>query len=212
MLTPQASTHAKEPADDICELRSRLRRIYGQTNVSGNAMTHQGDQIFTGPVQMTSRESRFSPGIAASVLLESLSFEARDSRFQDISVAHRNTFLWALKAHDDPLSPYGAFHTWLREPQSPLFWIKGKPGVGKSTLMRLLASSALTRQCLAERIGKLRLVIAKCFLWNPGPNHQSSLSGLLRSLLYEVLIQCTELCPAACSRRWGMIEAGLDLD
>jgi hypothetical protein len=86
------------------------------------------------------------------------------------------------------------FLHWLRE-ENGVFHISGKPGSGKSTLMKLLLRGERTKQELKEWAGGSQLVFAHFFFWLSGERLQHSLEGLYRSILFETLIQCPELIP-----------------
>ncbi|KAK8112899.1 hypothetical protein PG984_013425 [Apiospora sp. TS-2023a] len=65
--------------------------------------------------------------------LDSLRFEQMDVRYMSIKKAHRETCQWFLSDPD--------YISWDGSPEHKskrLLWIKGKPGAGKSTLMKLL--------------------------------------------------------------------------
>src|ERR1700692_725725 len=60
-------------------------------------------------------------------------------REESIEKAYEGTFEWFLadKRTGQQGSEYPMFSEWLRGPKS-LFWLSGKAGSGKSTLMRLI--------------------------------------------------------------------------
>jgi hypothetical protein len=76
---------------------------------------------------------------------------------------------------------------WFSTDES-LFWINGKPGSGKSSLMSFLANDERTLQELDSWSGQRPVHIIKFFFWRPGSPLQRSVSGLLRSLLYQTLM------------------------
>jgi hypothetical protein len=76
---------------------------------------------------------------------------------------------------------------WFSTDES-LFWINGKPGSGKSSLMSFLANDERTLQALDSWSGQRSVHIIKFFFWRPGSPLQRSVSGLLRSLLYQTLM------------------------
>lgn len=110
-------------------------------------------------------------------LLDTLQFEQMDFRHSKIHEAHPKTFEWVFT---------NEFSSWL-ESSEPLFWISGKPGSGKSTLMKYLVSSPDTSKKLRQ--WSENHVIASYFFWINGTAMQRSQEGLLRSLLYDVLRQ-----------------------
>jgi hypothetical protein len=90
---------------------------------------------------------------------------------------------------------------WL-EAETKLFWISGKPGSGKSTLMKYIVEQPRTRTALQQWAGTRRLVIASYFFWTNGSPIQRSQEGLLRSVLFNILRKTPNLIPAALSQRW----------
>ncbi|KAH7233732.1 hypothetical protein IWW34DRAFT_906212 [Fusarium oxysporum f. sp. albedinis] len=76
------------------------------------------------------------------------------------------------------------FIDWLKSDRS-VYWISGKPGSGKSTLMKFLISDSRTPDALKEW-NKDAIIIAH-FFWKPGSMMQHSFKGLLCSLLRLIL-------------------------
>jgi hypothetical protein len=74
-----------------------------------------------------------------------------------------------------------------------VFWVTGKPGAGKSTLMKYLAHHSSLKQHLQIWAGTEKLVIAEYYFWKAGSLLQRSTCGLLRSLLYQILRQRRDL-------------------
>ena len=134
-------------------------------------------------------------------ILKSLRFKAMHVRHGNIVNAHPETFDWVFdNAHSRENSTI-KFQDWL-ECQSGLYWIVGKAGSGKSTLMKFLYQDRRTRSLLQKWAAERKLVMAKFFFWNAGTVMQKSQEGLLQSLLYEVLRQCPEFLSKVCSSRW----------
>ncbi|KAI1359441.1 hypothetical protein F5Y08DRAFT_79679 [Xylaria arbuscula] len=121
-----------------------------------------------------------------SAFLKSLYYDAIQYRHDNIDEAHAKTFGWVLS------SKSSTFVEWLRN-DGNLFWIQGKAGSGKSTLVKFLYQSREMRRHLCSWAGTKQLVVAKYFFWNSGTTLQKSQEGLLRSLLFEILRACPEL-------------------
>ncbi|KAF6790389.1 hypothetical protein CSOJ01_14546, partial [Colletotrichum sojae] len=86
------------------------------------------------------------------------------------------------------------FVGWLRD-ENGLFYISGKPGSGKSTLMKSIANDSRTQHLLqgwAQDDGK-GLILVQFFFWNSDTELQQNIGGLYRSILWEVLKQRSEL-------------------
>ncbi|KAF3009659.1 hypothetical protein E8E13_007930 [Curvularia kusanoi] len=79
---------------------------------------------------------------------------------------------------------YGNFVEWL-ENTAPIFWISGKPGSGKSTLIRFLLSSDRTIDIL--RKSKPGAQIIASFIWSAGTPLQRSIKGLLCTILHSLI-------------------------
>lgn len=91
---------------------------------------------------------------------------------------------------------------WLENKTSEPFIVTGKPGSGKSTFMKFVASHEQTRLALADWAGDKKLLVARFYFWSSGSPLQRSQEGLLRCLLYQILSQAPEMIPIAVSRRW----------
>lgn len=88
------------------------------------------------------------------------------------------------------------------ESNGDLYWITGKPGSGKSTLMKFLYENPRTWQCLRSWHRRQPLVTAGFFFWNPGNQMQMSSMGLLQTLLFECLPQRRHLVSVTFPDRW----------
>ncbi|KAK6079567.1 hypothetical protein SCUP234_05736 [Seiridium cupressi] len=89
---------------------------------------------------------------------------------------------WKYNVNGTPR--YQGFCQWLLNEQQ-LFWISGKAGSGKSTLMRFLVDDGRTSVALNRaRPGNLML---HAFIWNPGTDMQKSEKGIMCTLLHQVL-------------------------
>ncbi|RWA06363.1 hypothetical protein EKO27_g8741 [Xylaria grammica] len=126
--------------------------------------------------------------------LESLYFSKIKARERKIESAHAKTFGWIFRSSVSDGSKTLSFAQWLREGFGT-FWIQGKAGSGKSTLMKFICSHTTTKGLLRVWAGSKRLITAKFFFWNAGTALQKSREGLLRSLLFEILRKCPELIP-----------------
>jgi hypothetical protein len=128
-------------------------------------------------------------------ILASLHFENLQDREAQIHEAYDKTFDWIFS---DGAS---TFRQWLAGGEST-FWICGKAGSGKSTLMKYLASHKTTSDLLQGWAGSERLVLAAHYFWSPGFEIQRSQTGLMQNLLFQILRQCPELIPIASQQRW----------
>ncbi|KAF7507899.1 hypothetical protein GJ744_009933 [Endocarpon pusillum] len=114
-------------------------------------------------------------------LLQSLQFDAMNNRRTQIDPPYSNTFEWVFKAKDSDVG--SSFRTWIQS-DKPVFWISGKPGSGKSTLMKYLSSDVPALERLST--GLLNCVVYSYFIWNSGSKIERSLRGMYCSLLHQI--------------------------
>lgn len=119
-------------------------------------------------------------------LLGKLSFDEMFDRQERVSNVFEGTFEWIYSEPRDPERPWDSFSSWLTQDRG-IYWITGKAGSGKSTLMRMLQSDARTHQLLRHWMQNDRLISSTFFFWNSGSNLQMSQEGLLRSILKQIL-------------------------
>ncbi len=139
--------------------------------------------------------------ISHTRLLESLFFPDIVAREQQISDAFEGTCRWIFDSSDDQESesrPWSDFRKWL-ETENGVYWISGKPGSGKSTLMKYILNSDCTSRLLADWEKGTDLIVISFFFWNPGMDLRKSCTGLLRSLLYQIATQWPALADLAVS-------------
>ncbi|KAK4152929.1 hypothetical protein C8A00DRAFT_34326 [Chaetomidium leptoderma] len=147
-------------------------------------------------------------------VLRSLNFSSRPVRHDNIPLAHEKTFRWILEPppdghedHDGSDRSKYRFLDWLRGGDG-IFWVSGKAGSGKSTLMKFLADHETTRATLEEWASPLKPLIATHYFWSAGTRMQKSHEGLLKTLLYEIFRACPVLIPATCPLRWRQTHPG----
>jgi hypothetical protein len=87
-------------------------------------------------------------------------------------------------------NPELGFEQWLRS-RTGLYWIKGKPASGKSTLMKMACGDTRTTAIL--KTGKHREAHAAFFFHGRGSQLQKSFAGLLQSILHQILSAVPEL-------------------
>jgi hypothetical protein len=122
-------------------------------------------------------------------LLDSLHFGNINQRQNAIRQHVRdygNTFNWLF----DPDETHG-FPDWLAS-GSDIYWISGKPGSGKSSLVDYildqLKSNAFFRYGLEHWASPDPLIMASFFFYNPaGDELQKGFEGLWRSLCFQIL-------------------------
>ncbi|KAI4267849.1 MAG: hypothetical protein L6R38_008066 [Xanthoria sp. 2 TBL-2021] len=141
--------------------------------------------------------SRDDNGLAIEeAILRSLRFSGMDLREKEIADPYGST----LSMVD--INPGSGFVRRLNYNEEPVFWIHGKPGSGKSTLMKCIAQEQRLRP-MGERWGDNPPLptITHFFSWS-GTAMPNSQTGFLRSLLYQLLLQRTELLPTLFAEFW----------
>lgn len=129
-------------------------------------------------------------------IIKSLHFKQIKERQSEIKEAHTATFEWIFQT-----STAVNFVPWLISGDG-IYWIAGKAGSGKSTLMKFLQNHAQTRANLRRWAGNRNLIVASHFFWSAGTTMQKSQNGLFRTLLCQILIQCPGVIPLVCGERW----------
>jgi hypothetical protein len=138
-------------------------------------------------------------------VLTTMHFPEIERRYEKITVAYQKTFNWVFHR------PQGAaewidFPQWARQDGSPLYWVTGKAGAGKSTLMRYIYDHPDTHVALKSWAADRPLMTAFFFFWNSGSAMQMSQEGLVRALLYQILSQAPELVSVVLPHR---VEVGV---
>jgi ankyrin repeat protein len=116
-----------------------------------------------------------------AILLRSLQFDQIDARYMDIKEAHGKTCTWILRS-----PTYLQWHDETKlEDNHGLLWIKGKPGTGKSTLMKSIMASV--RETMKGS------TVVSFFFNARGQELERSTLGMYRSLLLQLLVRYPSL-------------------
>ena len=127
-------------------------------------------------------------------ILDALHFRSIVERRTTISKAHQKTFEWIYDDRFSQTSPWDNLPEWLRTGRG-CYWINGKAGSGKSTLMKYVLENQRTTEALQQWSCSSELVVASFFFWYAGTPLQKSQVGLLRALLLDVLNRRPDLVP-----------------
>jgi hypothetical protein len=158
--------------------------------------------------------STFSTHLDRSVKLESkaqfcrktiafLRFPSMSDRQERICKNHRATFDWIFQDPSIIDKPWDDFVKWLSSDNSDsIYWITGKAGSGKSTLMRFISEDPRTTKHFKLWAKGNPLVIGSFFFWNSGTAMQMSRTGLMQSLLYQMLRDRPEHILKIFQTRW----------
>ncbi|CAG7555283.1 unnamed protein product [Fusarium equiseti] len=153
------------------------------------------------------------------LFISRLCYDTMQERELTIKDAHEGTFRWIFEENDTT-----GFKNWLVS-NGPLYWITGKPGSGKSTLMRYLLqpigesddgnqasiTASISPQSahgrcatyLKQWAGNEReLTVVSFHFWAVGAELQSSQEGLFRTMLVQLLRAHPEVVPMVAPLRW----------
>ncbi|KAJ4146220.1 hypothetical protein NW754_001684 [Fusarium falciforme] len=143
-------------------------------------------------------------------LLQSLKFERMEERKNQITENYPQTYRWILEGPDEesslsewttddeddskggfsprssPNGDWDSFVDWL-ESKCHIYWVSGKPGSGKSTLMKFISSNPKTKRLLGNWQSEVQ--IFSHYFWKAGSEMQQSLKGLLCSLMYQIFCE-----------------------
>ncbi|KAF9639552.1 hypothetical protein BFW01_g11358 [Lasiodiplodia theobromae] len=154
----------------------------------------------SGGVYALSSGNEFETGI-----LSALFFDATQNREDAIPDACKGSFEWIFQQPQSENRQWTSFSDWLREDSDQrIYWITGKAGAGKSTLMKFICHNQATRELCYEWAGNERLLHARFYSCDSSNTLQSSQEGLLRSLLYQVLRQDQHFAARAFPDQWEM--------
>ncbi|KAL3419726.1 hypothetical protein PVAG01_08224 [Phlyctema vagabunda] len=102
--------------------------------------------------------------------------------------------------------------THLIEHGTGFYWINGKAGSGKSTLMKYIQCQNATVEALKTWANGKELVVASFFFWRAGSSEQRTQNGMLRTLFFHILIQHMYLIPIIFPDLFRAISVGSQID
>lgn len=132
-------------------------------------------------------------------VLKSLDYDCRQLRHEQIKPAHEATFSWIYTTSSDTEAKRHRFLDWV-ETGDGFFWISGKAGAGKSTLMKFITSddNEHTKAALQTWADPCKAIVASHYFWSSGEELQRSYGGLWRSLLFDMFSQVPEMISVVC--------------
>ena len=167
-------------------------------NTSDQARVHIGHHNEYHDHRYYGDESQLSPAerqeAREDAILSSLSFANMNARERVIDSPCNDTFGWIF---DEQVIERESFYyqkqirnlmsRWLGH-EHGMFFIVGKAGSGKSTLMRFLAGHTKTRTLLERWAGRQDCDLRVCahYFWCSGSQLQCSQEGLWRSILHAI--------------------------
>ncbi|KAH6625586.1 hypothetical protein C7974DRAFT_377081 [Boeremia exigua] len=166
---PAQHRHTFQPNATAVDHVSAARPPSQPSQIARNHETRQSLNHETTPEKLELSDDQ------RKVIKASLHFKQRDARLLTLKQAQAKTCQWLLKnakyadwIHADKITEHRGF-----------FWIKGKPGSGKSIMMKFLFSHA-------KRSMKKSIVLS--FFFNArGESLEKTTSGLYRALVLQLL-------------------------
>lgn len=148
-------------------------------NINTNEPCHQFQEITSTAPAALVRGFTLTPK-QRQRCLDSLRFEQIETRHATIRTAHSKTCRWLLMKPE--------YQEWLDDNKLSehhgLFWIKGNPGAGKSTIMKFAFANAMRN---TQRDISLNPMAISFFFNARGEELEKSVLGMYRSLLVQLL-------------------------
>ncbi|KAF3063118.1 hypothetical protein CFAM422_010240 [Trichoderma lentiforme] len=148
-----------------------------------------------------------STGIDANMtghaIATGIHFSTIQTREDSIPKSFESTYSWIFQ---DDMPTQNSFPKWLDDDSKKVYWITGKPGSGKSTIMKMILNQKYLRNRLSESLGTLRLLLIKYYAWLSGQTLQKSIEGLKRTIIFQALEQYPDLAVELTPRRWAFCQ------
>ncbi|KAH6888463.1 hypothetical protein B0T10DRAFT_548925 [Thelonectria olida] len=154
------------------------------------------------------------------VYLASLSYPGIQDRELQISKAHQETFRWVFDDEKNDAANWSSIKDWLASDEQ-VYWITGKAGAGKSTLMKFITQPAETSRASADdeahdeeeeearcakylrnRTQEKPFTLASFYFWAAGSVEQKSTLGLFLTILAQLLRAHPEAIPFVSPSAW----------
>ncbi|KAI0191102.1 prion-inhibition and propagation-domain-containing protein [Astrocystis sublimbata] len=150
--------------------------------------------------------------LRAQRILDVVWFRSLDDRRDAVTAPHPETFHWALRSSyellgGDERALWDDLPSWLATGDK-VYWLSGKAGSGKSTLMKYLYTHSATQKLLSDWATSHPLSVGSFFFSNLGTSEQRSLNGLSRAILHQILTVQHELVPEILPKMWRDAQQG----
>ncbi|PYH92508.1 hypothetical protein BO71DRAFT_485385 [Aspergillus ellipticus CBS 707.79] len=192
---PDAAPKTKIPKGN------NMMSLFGKGPAGKKSMfVAEAPKTYTKDTEFTDQEM-----IIRDCSLESLKFSSMTDREDSVTVAHGGTFDWIFSdtTGHEKSEVEESLTRWLSNVHdSGIYWISGKPGSGKSTLVHFLRHHTKTTDLLQSWAGDEPLITAGFYFWISGTLAQRSQTGLMRHLLFQLLDQEKHLVPTVFPTKW----------
>lgn len=131
------------------------------------------------------------------------------NRQDRIAQPSHSTYNWIFETAGTHLHQ-AMYMPWL-ESGTIIFWVTGKAGSGKSTLMKHICNDPRTAAALERWANGRKLLVASHYFWYLGSPMEKSYSGLIRSILHKILSSYPGPIHLVCASRWSLALEGKDV-
>ena len=169
----------ESPEDDLDPGSQRRGHEYRHVQARENGRMHLGDNTYITTQNVyhdLKHPDRVGKGGRQIDLLEALAFDHMDTRLASISVARGETCRWLFDTVQ-----YSEWQASSRSSYHRFLWIKGKPGAGKSTMMKCVLEEA--------RNHPDGCIVASFFFNARGHGTATTTEGMYRALLFQIFTQ-----------------------
>ncbi|KAI1179821.1 hypothetical protein F4777DRAFT_401145 [Nemania sp. FL0916] len=156
------------------------------------------NEIYDGTGHMSSQIRMLDPIWEKALeqsFLQRLHYPGMRDRKVAISSAHSSSFSWIFDPQMNSNRNDSNLLHWISSSE-PLFWIKGKAGSGKSTLMKHIFENCNSYQRNTMKANFVH------FFEHTGHPMQRNLNGFLRSVLFQLLSRNSNIIHAVAPSRW----------
>jgi hypothetical protein len=155
--------------------------IYSNITLGGETRAVLGNVFYTTNNNVTNPSERNAEEERHDKLMDTLAFDRMDFRRATIETAHTRTCQWIFEEKE--------FARWrdpaYRDTNHGFLWIKGKPGSGKSTMMKCILDH------MTKHASECKII---SFFFNArGERLERSTEGCYRSLIHQMLAAFPEL-------------------
>jgi hypothetical protein len=185
----------------VCRLLELKREVISA--VSGALLPNNGDLT----EKLRAAQKLATLDLPRETIFTSLRYSEIDNRQSNILGTSHSSYDWMFEEKD--LSPPIQYISWLSKGDG-IFWVTGKAGSGKSTLMKHIYNDERTESALEQWAEGRKLLRASHYFWYLGSPKERSYKGLVMSILYKILHACPDLIEAVCQDRWSDELRGLD--
>ncbi|KAI0107911.1 hypothetical protein F4776DRAFT_643993 [Hypoxylon sp. NC0597] len=196
-------TEAKEDSRNTVELLNQIHSSIKNIQQSINTTPVSGE-----PNPGLTTKVSYKPDIGYQIeaeksILRWLWYPSIHDREESIEKAHYRTLNWIYEdpKADDQSRTWDNFANFLTS-ETSMYWITGKPGSGKSTLIKFISEQLRTEELLQQWAGNRELLSAPFYFFYKGADEQKTELGLLRSLLHLILSRKRELIPVVFNERF----------